>query len=63
MMGWSYRTAKKGFYKGTNVYGADMGIVYKDKKPLMFWGGMITVGGLGLGLVILGLKAIISDFL
>ena len=63
MMDWSYRTAKKGFYRGTNEYGADMGIICKDKKPLTFWGCMVTVGGLGLGLVILGLKAIIRDFL
>ena len=46
MMEWSFRTAQKGFYKGTDEYGADMGIICKDKKPLTFWGCMIMAGGL-----------------
>ena len=55
---WSFITAKKGFYIGANEYGANMGKICKEKKPLTFWPAIITVGVLGLGLVFLGLKAI-----
>ena len=60
LMRWSLITAKKGFYIGTNEYGANLGKICKEKKPLTFWGAIITVGALGLGLVFLGLKAIFS---
>ena len=57
---WSLITAKKGFYIGTNEYGANLGKICKEKKPLTFWPAIITVGVLGLGLVFLCLKAIFS---
>ena len=60
LMWWSLNTAKRGFYMGTNEYGANLGKICKEKKPLTFWGAISTVGALGLGLVFLSLKAIFS---
>ena len=60
LMWWSLNTAKRGFYMGTNEYGANLGKICKEKKPLTFWGAISTVEALGLGLVFLSLKAIFS---